>query len=506
MFKFNNNHIFTGYIKQLLASFNLPNCRIYTKQHLRYKEKYGEESPEIIKSIIRDDRDDNSNETITRYIPYIKDGKIEEYIQIKTDSGIMPPMFFWKELTSYPQNRKILNYTKNLKIKNNIYDSYTHEYLGEYLRFQRDYNDIDLMPLYNCFSNRLCTNILFSCDHEDNTQRKVAHFTFNSSDTHYKIFMLPVKLFKEYTIAIDCASPVEICCGIYGKYKDESDLFDLVAHNTCAKYGQMNFNTPILFSKLKELTTFIENQTSDGWETVTRLAQRENDLKLFIKLPANNDSTITVLEGNYCSWNDKYIDINSTLSTTTFIQYKNHYITNYLDEQTKKIISDEKYAKTRDFKPISQLQLLMLNTKESYPFSDYLVEYLLDNVITNIDKISDNIKRVQTAIYEETNGNISHLNEIGEQDGIWDSRTRAIIYDALQYNYQYSLTEDNKIFMATDASRAKQDRSIDTLGYINHVAEYEYKYHTIDKNNNRKTESLANIDIYPDIYIEQKEK
>jgi hypothetical protein len=149
MKKFNTSDLFTGYLKQLLHDFNLPKIKVYTKKHREYFNKHKEESPEIFST-------SQNTELNVRYFPYLKDGQIQEYINntwynISTKVKAAPKF--------YTYGQKILNYTKNLKINSNVYDSYTHEYLGDYLRFQRDYYGLNLMSLYNCFSNRACDKL-----------------------------------------------------------------------------------------------------------------------------------------------------------------------------------------------------------------------------------------------------------------------------------------------------------------------------------------------------------
>ena len=152
MYHFNENNIVAGYIKELLHNFNLPTCEVFV--------------PNIT-------------------VVYPNTNYIYNNSLIKTESDIT--IGTYNDLTldeydfvcSYVYGQKIINITKSLKLNSILYDTYTHEYLGNFLRFIRDERGIDLMMLYNCFSNRLVDNLIYTNK-------------FNAEDDQYKIYAVPI--------------------------------------------------------------------------------------------------------------------------------------------------------------------------------------------------------------------------------------------------------------------------------------------------------------------------
>lgn len=551
MFKFNSENIFTGYIKQLLTSFNLPKYHVYTAEQQKYHEKYidaqsnidalkyrieelnkklesldqesteykqliaesskireemlaaknillGTPEKDVLISTVRQEVPNYANGgnaleyvSYMRYIPYIKDGQIQIYAPtIKTEEETT--IIDGKEITEnktviqysdndwkpyhaaygsehykvhnkyanihtpkgYTYNLKIRNYTKNLKIQNNVYDSYTHEYLGDYLRFQRDYRNINLMPLYNCFSNNLCPRLNISFDVVedviDNVTNKVTKkgyvAKFDTHETNYKIYMIPIKLFQKYTIAIDCFTDVEVCCGFYGKYQYDT-AYNKIAEDTYKCFNSMLFNKPVLYDPTVGLKKYLDPRHP------LEIAQHETDLKLFIKLPISNKSSIVILEGDYTEYTPSTIIKCSPAKDDNFIVVNNHTQVNFdgdLDESITHLVTP--------------LQLLAQNTGISYPFADRLIEYLVGNAVTAVDDISDNIKRAKKVINAKTNA-------LRDDEGIWEKIMQVILYNYASSNFNVRTNHD-------------------ILGYVDKDTE-SYSNGSISQ-----PETISNADIY----------
>ena len=532
MQKFGSTGIVTGYIKQLLATFNLPITRIYTEEHARYLEEHGYESPYILESF-ENDRLDKRNlmvpineETanvsqvpVSCRIPYIKDGRFQSFLggHYTRESKFIPGKWQSAELNvnnlpggpwiTYDRGGYYPNSTKTLQVKNNVYDSYTHEYLGDYLRFLRDYDGLNLMPLYNCFSNNLCSG------------RSVVKHTlasgavFDSSDMNYKLYMVPVKLFKNYTIAIDADYPIEFFCGLYTTKLDvadndpsHSEYYKALIEKTYRRESHMCFNKPILFTALTDIAVspLPKFPVSDDIKKhlaqrtfIADIAQREGDLKLFIKVPKEINSSIVILEGDYRGWNDFVAKKSAQSHTAKTGMQPDKVVIKY----NHTVIGNEAVFSDVPMDLISSLQLLRFNTRTQMPFADRLLEYLLDNCVTGGDsEVRENVLMAQY---------IAKLRYSGEskvmpmpQTEEWEyepvARPRVIKYDMLNGVWDSALQRLLYRY-STDPKRASFRRTHDVLGYVDKDIESTFTAVVKTPKGNQIKKTMLTFNAWEDI-------
>ena len=533
MLKYNNNHIFTGYLKQLLSSVNLPACKIYTNEFANYLEKNGKEDPRVLKSF-----DKVAGGHPATRINYLKNDEVYNYFWKNSTAAnsLKAAEAVWKKSADlfYSKDKFVPGLTKRLYSPGISYDTKTHEYLGDYLRFLRDYYNINLMSLYNCFTDKIYNNIYFSFTiNPDAEKAEKVQALINAQESGYRLYALPVKLFAEYTIAIDCDQGIELFCGLYNTNLDMSAKAVNLAARTYQKVHKTMFNQPFLYNKLNikhwSDDTDFTTSTEAGNDSVpvmrsnvfTRwdLTNREKDLKLFIKIPVSCKSSITILEGNYINFNDvkyapvKYIengqlfnpavdDSNTPVKHTSWHYNTNHCVLNFDISRNGDNINLNKGS----FRPISQIQLLAFNTGESYPFADRLIEYLGGSAITPIDEIPDNIKRVQK---------VMNQNDYWfEVDGLWENKMQKIIYDYIMNSGPIEVTKNGKLIDKHSGDNpinhgyhrrighVSKSGLYDILGYVDKNAEKWYANWGLDKVNNKPIveTSLQNVDIYNGLY------
>ena len=236
--------------------------------------------------------------------------------------------------------------------------------------------------------------------------------TNDKSDDRYKYYLIPIVADSEYTIAIDCLMPYEVCCMFYSKnYTPSSNLF--LEQRTYRKLSPSSFTKPFIYDALIK-DNFTSLLTEDEFNEYYRL--RDN-LCLVLKVPSACNSSIVILEGNHTADNDYKLNADGSITP-------NYSITNYEGTTEEQFIN---------IPLMTQSQLLYINSNISHPFADKLVGYLTGNTITNMTEISSDIKRIQkklVEIQEEGNnpGLIKNTN-IEIPYGIWRNVFRNMLYD-----------------------------------------------------------------------------
>lgn len=304
------------------------------------------------------------------------------------------------------------NYSKTYKSTFRYYDSGTHRYLGEYLRFYRTYKGIDLMPYYNCFTGLELNDVhlispakevlhpaddLYPDKHIFPGMRRTyalsnTQITWGTGeDSLSTVYAIPVKFGKKYTIAVESASVVQLRAVMYtktGMLKDKRGYYT----DKLANSGNYML---LPFSRYSEPFLW-------GIETTDpSLYTRQRDLYLLLQVSKDTNSAITVLEGDYLQSN---------------------------------VVKADQVTHVREPLPFYNLSLLRYNAGCSYAFSDRLVEYLLDNVITNNDEFGLDIKYVQSSLNLLDKFYSYGFQHNALTDGVWNDRIRRSIQRIIEYN------------------------------------------------------------------------
>ena len=335
------------------------------------------------------------------------------------------------------------------------------------------------MPLYNCFSNSR-PSLLKPLTIKDVDAG--LEIVLDTSDSNYKIYSLPVKLFQNYTIAIDSPYPVEIFCGFCDK-NIVSSKSELLMKHTYAKYNYCQFNQPFLYKNLVDLavdslaTNATETDFNRHFEQRSLLASIANtlqDLRMFIKVSSNVDSSIVILEGDYCAWNDFAASFSKASDGKQLPMYKKNNHT---------VLTNESIFADIPLTLISPLQLLQLNTKVQMPFADRLLEYLLDQCVTGGDnEVRENVLMAQRlAGLRYTGLGVTRTIKRDQADpgrkvspvcfrydlynGVWSEALRRIFYNYMSNQTDFSRTPDS-------------------LGYVDKDVEKSFTAHVKDKKNN----------------------
>lgn len=282
----------------------------------------------------------------------------------------------YKFIDRYTEGQDIVGITELFRSSTSYYDTETHIKLGDYLRLLRSVYGLDLMSLYNCYANYFVDNI-------DISNGKLTE----ESNPYYKVTLIPVKFNHTYTLTLSTSSTSFIKPVVYdGRLIKDPTTDNFVYDNiytSITKLNSQSLNNPIYIN--------IAN-------TDPSAQALEKHLYLAIQIPKNNNTPITVLEG----------------------EFRNYYKSNIYDAKvfTYGIESDLNKLFISKSSLLQKQQGLFLTTVVK-PFSDRLIEYLVGHTIDVREELSENIKYV--------------TDKFGFKygyEGSWEPELRGKLFDA----------------------------------------------------------------------------
>ena len=422
-YRFGNDNLITGYIKNLLHEFNLPQAKPLIDDMFLFDGKY-----------------------------YFKDRKLyycTKGSRFQEDGSILPGTL--KQVGVYNYGQRMENLTTNLVMNSSVYDSYTHAYLGEFLRFVRDYHKLDLMPLYNCFNNESPKSLKFTLDiphvieSSEGNIEKTSYFRVDTSNDLYNYYIVPIKFNTKYNIAIESQVPYELCAMIYTG-SQRLKISNQLMKQTYTLIGNSRFEQPFDFQV-----------DVDGRKiprcNYERYTDYEENLRLLIKIPRSVKSSIAIIEGDLLlakSYGDKI---------TSRLVYNEEEVIRVSNKEAYPDLYDKvvRQPQYNELKINTNLSLLSLNDGVSYPFADRLVEYLLRNVINHTEKLQYNISRVQDKVYPKF-GNFKGFFDI------WNIDLNYKIHDFINTPMRNSFAKINTPDSPEDSNDSYKEYSDDGYG------------------------------------------
>lgn len=349
-------------------------------------------------------------------------GNPDSYDDVWEDNATHSEDYYFDKIEPYVFGRDYSNITTKY-ISNSVdYDATTHYYLGEYLRTLKAIYGIDLLPFYNCFSGRYLNSITFS----QTAPSKSSYEVKSVADSGYKVALVPAKYGKTYTIGLNNPCRTEIVPCFFSGTKLLSQSTNALKQSIDGDLYKAVYNTDVT----KPFT-----YTTPSWKSIITasdvpIGQFEHDFAILIKIPSSISTAITVVEGDVLNTFDGV--------NTASNQYVKSVVRNFYPEGAV-----EKYS-TQFLSPLS---LFQYSDSKSSAFSNRLVEYLLLNVISSADEITDNIKRVQETVSKLP---YSHYAVKGATPGVWSQELQEFIYNFVINNSKATLPLDRNGFVDKD--------------------------------------------------------